>query len=281
MTYEKVKNLKPEEFKRLCGVHPQTFNQMTEVVRSLSKTKRKTGRPGKLSLEDQLLMTLEYWREYRTYFHLGQSWGVNESTAYRIIRKIEDILISSREFSLPGKKKLSGSNYQIEVVVVDVTESPIERPKKKQKQFYSGKKKRHTLKSQVVIDQSSGEILCTAHGKGKEHDFRIFKNSKLRLRKDIECLGDKGYQGIQKLHAKSQIPKKKPRGGELNREEKKSNQKLAKVRVVVEHINRKLKIFKILSDRYRNRRKRFSLRFNLIAGLYNYELRLPKRNLPN
>ncbi|WP_442937616.1 helix-turn-helix domain-containing protein [Nostoc sp.] len=81
-------------------------------------------------MEDQLLMTLEYWREYRTYFHIGQSWGVNESTAYRIIRKVEDILISSREFSLPGKKKLSSQDYQIKVVVVDVTESPIERPKK-------------------------------------------------------------------------------------------------------------------------------------------------------
>lgn len=97
-----------------------------------------------------------------------------------------------------------------------------------------GKKKRHTLKSQVVVDQSTGEILCTAHGKGKEHDFRIFKNSKVRLRKDIEVLGDKGYQGIHKLHAKSRIPKKKSRGGALNREEKKSNQELAQVRVVCE-----------------------------------------------
>lgn len=113
-------------------------------------------------------------------------------------------------------------------------------------------------------------------GSGKEHDFRIFKNSFVRLRKDIEFLGDQGYQGIHKLHANSRIPKKKPRGGALNREQKKSNQELAKVRVVAEHINRKLKIFKILSDRYRNRRKRFALRFNLIAGLSNYELRLSK-----
>lgn len=86
-------------------------------------------------------MTLEYWREYRTYFNIGQSWGVNESTAYRIIRKIEDILISSREFSLPGKKKLSYQNYQIEVVVVDVTESPIERPKKNRNSFIVVKRK--------------------------------------------------------------------------------------------------------------------------------------------
>lgn len=83
-----------------------------------------------MSLEDQVLLALEYWREYRTYFHIGQSWGVNESTAYRIIRKVEDRLIKSGEFALPGKKKLREPNYQVKVVVIDVTESPIERPKK-------------------------------------------------------------------------------------------------------------------------------------------------------
>ena len=140
MTYEQVKSLKPEDFKRLCGVRPETFNQMLEVVRSQQRTKQKTGRPGKLSLEDQLLMTLEYWREYRTYFHIGQSWGVNESTAYRIIRKIEDTLVKSRVFTLPGKKKLATSNYQLEVVVIDVTESPIERPKKNKKSSTVGKR---------------------------------------------------------------------------------------------------------------------------------------------
>ncbi|WP_223280041.1 IS5 family transposase [Nostoc sp. PA-18-2419] len=276
MTYEQVKSLKPEDFKRLCGVRPETFNQMLEIVRSPSLAKQKTGRPSKLTLEDKLLMTLEYWREYRTYFHIGQSWGVNESTAYRIIRKIEDTLTKSRAFTLPGKKKLASSNYQLEVVVVDVTESPIERPKKKQKKFYSGKNKQHTLKSQVVVDRANGKIICTAHGKGREHDFWIFKNSRVRLREDIECLGDKGYQGIQKLHNNSQIPKKKPRGDKLSCEDKKSNQELARIRVLGEHVNRKLKVFKILSLTYRNRRKRFSLRFYLIAALYNYELCLPK-----
>ena len=275
MTYEQVKNLKPSDFKRLCGVQPETFTQMVEVVRKYDVNKRKTGRPGKLSREDQVLMTLEYWREYRTYFHIGQTWGVNESTAYRIVRKTEDILMRSRTFTLPGKKKLSRPDQQLEVVVVDVTESPIERPKKKQKQFYSGKKKRHTFKSQLVVDGATGKILCTAHGKGKEHDFRIFKASSVRLRANIECLGDKGYQGIQKLHANSRTPKKKPRGGELSHADKKNNQALARVRVVAEHVNRQLKIFRILSERYRNRRKRFGLRFNLIAALYNYELNLP------
>lgn len=85
-------------------------------------------------------MTLEYWREYRTYFHIGQSWGVNESTAYRIIRKIEDKLTQSRTFTLPGKKSLANSDYQVQVVIVDVTESPIERPKKNKKSFTVGRK---------------------------------------------------------------------------------------------------------------------------------------------
>lgn len=90
-------------------------------------------------------------------------------------------------------------------------------------------------------------------------------------------MADKGYQGIKKIHANSQVPQKKPRKGELSEVEKNRNRELARKRVVGEHINRKLKIFKIISDRYRNRRKRFSLRFNLIAGLYNYELRLSKK----
>lgn len=88
------------------------------------------------------------------------------------------------------------------------------------------------------------------------------------------CLADKGYQGIAKLHPNSYTPRKKPRGGKLTVEAQHLNQQLAQLRVVVEHINRRLKIFKILSERYRNRRKRFNLRFNLIAGLYNYELQL-------
>lgn len=129
MTYDAVKHLKPSEFKRLCGVQPGTFEAMLSVLKQVELNKP-PGRPSKLSMEDQLLMTLEYWREYRTYFHIGQSWGINESTAYRIIRKIEDNLVSSRAFTLPGKKKLQKPDYQLEVVVVDVTETSIERPKK-------------------------------------------------------------------------------------------------------------------------------------------------------
>lgn len=140
MSYDAVKHLKPSEFKRLCSVQPETFAAMMLVIKQVESDKP-PGRPSKLSWEDQLLMTLEYWREYRTYFHIGQSWGVNESTAYRIIRKIEDTLVSSRAFTLPGKKKLQQSDYQLEAVVVDVTETPIERPQKNKNSSTAVKRK--------------------------------------------------------------------------------------------------------------------------------------------
>jgi len=113
-------------------VCPETFEKMVLVL-CQAENRKQPGRPSKLSLEDQVLMTLEYLREYRTYFHIAQSWGVNESTAYRLIRKVEDCLMSSRVFSLPSKKKLLEPDSEIQVVVVDVTESPIERPKKTEK----------------------------------------------------------------------------------------------------------------------------------------------------
>ncbi|GBD55370.1 IS5 family transposase [Microcystis aeruginosa NIES-298] len=287
MTYEQVKTLKPTEFKRLCGVYPDTFKDMVTVLKAEKVWQKKTGRPSKLSTEDQLLITLEYWREYRTYFHLGNSWGINESTAYRIVRKVENILIKSGLFNLPEKKALLESNSEIEVIVVDVSEQEIERPKKKQKSYYSGKQGYHTLKSQVVADlaqrarcdQKSEQVICVRCEKGRVHDFRLWKESKIRLNKKIEILGDKGYQGIQKLHQNSQIPHKKKKKEKLSKEQKKANRQLSQRRIVIEHIHRRLKIFRILSSRYRNCRRRFGLRLNLIAGIYNYELRYRQKDI--
>ena len=133
MTYKKVKNLKAEDFKRLTGVHFETFNQMVEIVKQAETLRKKTGRPPKLKIEDQILMVLEYLREYRTFFHLGATWGVNESTAYRIIQKIENILIKAPQLRPPGKKRLIADYCQNETVVIDVSETPIERPKKHKK----------------------------------------------------------------------------------------------------------------------------------------------------
>jgi IS5 family transposase len=163
--------------------------------------------------------------------------------------------------------------------VVDVSEHEIERPKKKQKSCYSGKQGYHTLKSQVVADQKSEQIICVRCEKGRVHDFRLWKESKIGLNKEIKILGDKGYQGIQKIHQNSQIPHKKKKKEKLSKEQKKANRQLSQRRIVIEHIHRRLKIFRILSSRYRNRRRRFGLRLNLIAGIYNYELRYRQKDI--
>lgn len=275
MFYEDLKKLRPVEFKRYCGVKPKMFERMIAVVGGhQKKMRRKSGRPPKLSLADQIVLTLEYWREYRTFFHLGSSWGLHESSVCRIVQRVETILTKSKAFALPGKKRLQQADCNIEAVVVDASETPIERPQTKQRRYYSGKKKRHPLKSQVVINKRTQQIICTAHCHGAHHDFALYKRSGVRPKADITCLADSGYQGLNKRHSNSQTPEKKPRGQQLAPEAKRCNRELARLRIVVEHVIRHLKIFRILAERYRNRRRRFSLRFNLIAGLFNFELNL-------
>jgi len=128
-------------------------------------------------------------------------------------------------------------------------------------------KKRHTLKSQVVIDQETKEIICTAHDKGKEHDFRWFK---VRLKKEITCL----RQGMKKLHPNSRNPKKKPRGSDLSAQDKKLNRELARLRVVGERVNRMLKILGFCQNFIGIGDLGC---FNLIADMYNYNYELNLR----
>lgn len=135
MRYDIVKKLSDEEFRRLTGVKRDSFERMLNVLEEseaerLSCRRYKGGRKPKLSLENKLLIALEYWREYRTQFHIAQSYGVSEASICIAIRYVEDVLIKSGEFSLPGKKALLESDIEWETVVIDATETPIERPKK-------------------------------------------------------------------------------------------------------------------------------------------------------
>jgi hypothetical protein len=129
--FEKIKDLSEGEFRRLTGVKKTTFAQMLEVYESsLNASKKLKGRPPTLCNADQLLMMLEYNREYRTYFHIAQSYGLSESNAYRCIKRAEELLIRSGSFSLPGRKALQASEASFEFVIVDATETKIERPQK-------------------------------------------------------------------------------------------------------------------------------------------------------
>lgn len=128
--YNKINKLNEVQFRRKTGVKRKTFNKMVGVISKAENERKKIlGRPLKLSYEDQTLMTLEYMREYRTYFSLGQVYDISEANCYKTCKKVEDILIKSKDFRLPNRKDVY-ENPNIEIVVVDAVESSIERPKK-------------------------------------------------------------------------------------------------------------------------------------------------------
>ena len=129
MMWAEVSGYDNEKFKRHCGVSRFVFEEMVQALQEREDAKKKKGRPPSFHMRDQLLIALEYWREYRTYFHIANSWKTQESTVSRIVRRMEDALIADEKFQLVGKKALLAENAY-EVVVVDATEVPIERPKK-------------------------------------------------------------------------------------------------------------------------------------------------------
>lgn len=132
MKFEAVKGLDEEKFRRLTGVKRTTFDKMIGILEQAVKDRKTNkGRKKKLGIENMLLMSLEYIREYRTYFHISQSYSVSESNAYKTVKWVEDTLIKHPDFALPGRKALLKSDIEYEVVLIDASESPIERPKKK------------------------------------------------------------------------------------------------------------------------------------------------------
>ena len=137
MRYDEIKDRAPTDFQRLTGVKPQVFEQMLKAVQNHIGS---FGRPCKLCLADQLLLTLMYWREYRTMFHIAQTYGVSEPTVHRTIGKIETALMACGQFRLPGKKALLNAEIQWQVVLVDATDTPIERPQKNRKSITAARR---------------------------------------------------------------------------------------------------------------------------------------------
>ena len=131
MKYDNLKEFKDEEFRRLTGIKRATFEKMIEILKEAEKAKKiRGGKPNKLAMEDRLLMALEYIREYRTYFHVAAAYKISEGACYRNIRWIEDVLIKHPHFALPGRKALLKSDIEYDIILIDATETPIERPKK-------------------------------------------------------------------------------------------------------------------------------------------------------
>jgi len=154
---ECVKNLPSRKFRRLIGVSKNVFQEMLSIVKMAAlKKAKKGGRPSTLAIEDQLLMALEYLREYRTYFHLGQSYGVSESSCYKTCKWVENTLIKDEKFRLPGKKVLLKNNMPLEVILIDATETFIERPKKKESGIDNGLGTETIDSDIIILEKRSG-----------------------------------------------------------------------------------------------------------------------------
>lgn len=118
------------QFRRRTGVYPETFAEMEAVLAEREVGKKKSGRPAALSVAEQLLLTLEFWREYRTFAHLGDDWGVHETTVHRTVERVEAALIASQQFQMPRKRVFREAQTVYSIVAVDASEVPCERPKK-------------------------------------------------------------------------------------------------------------------------------------------------------
>ena len=147
MRWQTVKKSTPNQFKRLVGVQPETFEKMVSEAKRINaerapkKVGKKRGPKEKINWYDKTLMMLMYYREYRTFAHIGASYNISEAQCWRIVTTMERWLIKSDLFHLPGKKKLTESDVEWEVVIVDVSEHPIERPKKNNESIIQGKRK--------------------------------------------------------------------------------------------------------------------------------------------
>jgi hypothetical protein len=280
--YEKLRR-KPLLFRMFTGLSADEFDRLVadlEPVWLARKAKRSAGRrrhrkPGagrkaKLVFTDRLLLALLYYRAYVTQEFVGFLFGVDKGTVSRETQELS--LCMAGVFRIP-EKKVRIDPDDLRAVFVDATEQPVHRPTRKQRRSYSGKKKRHTIKHQVVVarkQKGPGEkqkvvIKSVSKGaKGRVHDKKLYDRSRLRIPQGIPKSGDSGYQGSD-----LRVPKKKPRKGQLSDDEKRSNRSSAKERIVAEHGIGKMKIWRIASDRYRNPPRRHTVMMKNVAGLHN------------
>jgi hypothetical protein len=292
---------KPYLFRRFTGLTITEFNRLYQAIENghkeyeikrLTRPDRKNvigqGRKFELKLIDRLILLLIYYRLYITFSLLGFLFGIDQSTVARNIRHLEPLV--KKCIPLPEKihrkvKRISNIDEFLRYfpdmkAFVDATEQEIPRPKnrRRRKSHYSGKKKRHTVKTQVITNKDGIIIHKTPHVNGRKHDYELFKRKHPPIPPDIEMDGDLGYQGIENdfPEIKSRIPIKKPKGGSLSGAEKKHNKSLSQERVVVEHVIGRMKRFRIMGDEFRNRLRRYDTMTSIVAGLVNFHVMVEK-----
>ena len=239
------------------------------------------------SSEEKLFFILLYMKCYPIFEVAGWIFDVHKSSCFRWVKWFlpalertlgEKLVLPKRKLSDP--KEFLRLFPEVQATFIDGTERPIQRPKdsKRQKENYSGKKKRHTKKNIVVNDEKKRILILTKTAEGRKHDFGIYKDDGVgdAIPDDIPCFVDTGFQGIEKASPRLTVimPKKKPRDGELSTDEKENNKEISKRRILSEHSIGGVKRYGIVSDVYRNHRKGFDDEVMLVScGLWNYYLK--------
>ena len=258
-------------FRRLTGVEVAVFDQMLERLeapwRRMQGRKLKPGRPFETGLlEDHLLILLIYYRCYVTQEFIGFFYGVDRSVICRAIQRLE--MIAKPALGVKREPRLS--KQEAEALIIDCTEQPVHRPgdDATQKKHYSGKKKRHTLKTEYVVTERGRIAGLSPSHPGSRHDLTVRRQGPV-LPGEARIHADSAYQGYDKEHPNIDYPYKKPKGGSLTAEEKQYNRGLSGFRVRVEHKIGETKRFRIVSHPFRNPRHTHFTKTSIIAGIVN------------
>ncbi len=276
----------PEIFRRLTGITPEKFDkifiQLEPVykdwnIKRLSSRERKrkigAGNSFALCLEDRLLMLLIYYRTYIPHVFLGFLFCLDDSQVCRNMNFLQPLL--AKIFKIP-ERRIELSEDEIVELFFDGTEQPTNRPKRKQGKWYSGKKKRHTIKHQIVVvrkrkkpgrkKQKRRQRIAAVSKSfvGRTHDKKMYEESRTTSPPNVPRKGDTGFLGTT-----LKIPYKKPQGKELTEKQKRSNRKFSSVRVCVEHGIGKMKIWRVVAEKYRNQRSKHTIMMKNVAGLHN------------
>jgi hypothetical protein len=273
----------PATFRRLTGLTPSAFHRLVGEVGAADRAARQrraarpdrsraagAGRKPALPLGDAVLMLLVYYRTYVPHTFLGFLFGIDDSTVCRSNRRLEPLLAGV--FRIP-ERRIELTPEDLRELFVDSTERPIGRPVRGQRRFYSGKKKRHTLKTQVVAvraRKARGErrrvriVAVSRTFPGSVHDKKVYDRSRVRVPRGVPGYGDTAYKGTG-----LRTPHRTPRGGELTARQRAGNRRLGRKRIAVEHGIGKMKVWRIAGERWRQPRRRHTLVMKNVAGLHN------------
>ena len=298
LSYERLSR-KPRLFKSFTGLSVKQFDDIYQTIESkyekyeikrLSYTRNRErdiggGRRFKLVIKDRVTMVLVYYRLYITYTLMEFLFDLDQSNVCRDIQKIERLIRSC----LPIPQKLYKVTRRLKtkeeveqyfpgfMAFTDCSEQPIPRPKNRLRRrlYYSGKRKKHTVKNLYTVNQKELIIYKTKHKQvGRKHDYKVYKDNHPNIPKDVTSMYDLGFFGVETDYSKqkSSLPIKRKKNQILTKKEEEYNRNHSSRRIVVEHAICRLKKYRIMNDVFRNRLRKYDRISDMIAGLVNYRI---------